>query len=197
MRKFLIWLRFILIVCMAILISGCANQAEVDQSSVEKSVNEALSHSELVQSYAEMKDISEKEAEAEIAVMHFPALQSDFEQYRMVSLPVEKDENRYILRFILISDKKNDNWQIKSIESAWIENLADEKQTFLGTISFWIRDKRKIEYVANGDFYNAAGISVEFQKESHEEAETINLTPIGGNTLKSLGYLELHETVKI
>lgn len=42
---------------MAILISGCANQAEVNQSSVEKGVNKALTHSELVQSYAEMKAV--------------------------------------------------------------------------------------------------------------------------------------------
>lgn len=182
---------------MIILICGCINQRVVNKIPFEKSVSEGLSHSELVQYYAKLKSISEKEAEAKIAIMNLTGLESDFEQYRMVSLPVEKDNNCYIIWFICIADKKNDDWRIKSIESAWIENQNDESQIFLGSINFWIRGERKLECAANGDLYNIADAEVEFQKSDEGKAQTINIIPIGRHMLKSLEYLELHQILKI
>ncbi len=193
--------RILLCLClvgfMAIWIGGCANQSMVNESFSEKSISGELSHKELVQSYAKMKSISEKEAEEKIATMNLAGLESGSEQYRMVSLPVEKDNNCYVIWFICIADKESDDWQIKSIESAWIENPDNEDQIFLGSMNFWIRGERKLECVANGDLYNIADAEVEFQKADEGEAQTINIIPIGRHKLKSLKYLELHQIVKV
>lgn len=186
-----------LVGCMTIWMGGCANRSMVNESFYEKSISGELSHKALVQSYAKMKSISEKEAEAKIATMNLTGLESDFEQYRMVSLPVEKNNKCYVIWFICIADKKNDDWRIKSIESAWIENQNDESQIFLGSINFWIRGERKLECVANGDLYNITDAEVEFQKADEGEAQTINIIPIGRHKLKSLEYLELHQILKV
>lgn len=82
-------------------------------------------------------------------------------------------------------------------QPAWIENRDDEDQIFLGSISFRIIDERKLECVANGDFFKISNADVSFQKIASEETETINIIPTGAHTLNSLGYLELHETMKL
>ena len=75
---------------------------------------------QIVQHYAENENLSEEEAEADIAVMPLRGLETESEKYRIISLPAEESGSLYRVSFIMISDEKKKDWKIKSVESAWV-----------------------------------------------------------------------------
>lgn len=107
---------FISIGCIAIGLCSCT---EEERETVDKpSVSERFHYNELIQALSKMESISKKDAGAKVAAMQLSDTTSDLEQYRIVSLPAEQNKKHYTLRFILISDEKNSDWEIQSIESA-------------------------------------------------------------------------------
>lgn len=143
MERILRYLCITVLGSMIILMSSCTEGTEVDNTEFQKNISEGMTHKQIVQHYAENENLSEEEAEADIAVMQLRGLETGSEKYRIISLPVEEGSSLYRVSFIIISDEKEKDWKIKSVESAWVENLRNEKQLFLGTIRFWTRGRKK------------------------------------------------------
>lgn len=197
MERILRYLCITVLGSMIILMSSCTEGTEVDNTEFQKNISEGMTHKQIVQHYAENENLSEEEAEADIAVMQLRGLETGSEKYRIISLPVEEGSSLYRVSFIIISDEKEKDWKIKSVESAWVENLRNEKQLFLGTIRFWTRGERKLEYLINGDFYKKSNLEIQFHKSEKEDTGTINIAAETDRVLKSQGYLEIHKEAEL
>lgn len=195
-RKRLLILVMAAVLCLAAVgLCGCAGEKE--QVKLEKSVSKAMSYEELVQYCTETQGVSAFETEARLRQMqigiHGETAQEQA-SYRVLSVPSGKDEDLCLTTFVAESEEKDGDWEIKAIKSAWVKSASDEELSYMGGITYWIRDKKSIEYVVNGDFYDTDDVTFELQEARGEKTGWVSYEPATEDDLRSRQCADIHGT---
>lgn len=179
------------VLCLAAaVLCGCVEEKE--QMRAEKSVSKAMTYEELVQYCTQTQGISVFESEARLRQMQIETKSQA--SYRVLSVPSGKDDEMYLTTFVAESEEKDGDWEIKAIKSAWVEAAEDEDLSYMGGITYWIRDRKSIEYVVNGDFYDTDRVTFEAQPATGEKTGWIRYSPATEEELKSQRYADIHGT---
>ena len=184
------------ILCLAaVFLCGCAGEKE--QVKLEKSVSKAMTYEELVRYCTETQGISVFETEERLRQMQIGGHGEnapDQASYRVLSVPSGQDEDLCLTTFVAESEERDGDWEIKAIKSAWVTSAEDEELSYMGGITYWIRDKKSIEYVVNGDFYDTGDVIFENQPATGEKTGWIRYSPATDEELRSCQYADIHGT---
>jgi len=193
-RIFIIAVLFIFILTA----SGCSEK-QTESVQLTQGASNAMTIDQLLQTYAGIEGISAEDVEHRVgAIEGFRNHESKQKSYRILSTSAEYEDELYDLVFYAETEETGDadNWKINDITLVKIIPENREKLCYLGGISFWIRGDRKIEYLINGDLYKIPDSQIEIHTSRQNDQGMISFIAVTDKTLKSKGYIDIHETVK-
>ncbi len=194
MKKYVLLFTAVVVLIVMVVVSK-GNLKEPESAELIQETSDVMTMDQLVKEYAQIKSISEEEAEKRInSIEGMHENETGKETYRILPTSEKDKENLYDIIFYAETEESEQGWKIKKIAFGEILSRENDKLRYLGDINFWIRGEREIEYSIDGDLYKISDSEIDVSASSRNGRGTISFTPVSDKKLKSKGYLDLHGT---